>query len=65
VSSAQRRVVFRREAFAQLDELDIFVAAAGASLAAADLPRAVLDDHTPAVLFTALPASPDHSPLRR
>ena len=28
-------------------------------------PRAVLDDHTPAELFTALLASPDHSPLRR
>ncbi len=28
-------------------------------------PRAVLDDHTPAVLFTALLTSPDHSPLRR
>ena len=28
-------------------------------------PRAILDDHTPAELFTALLTSPDHSPLRR
>ena len=28
-------------------------------------PRAVLDDHTPAELFTTLLASPNRSPLRR
>lgn len=42
MSSAQRRVVFRRESLAQLDELYDFVAAAGSSPAAADLVDAIV-----------------------
>ena len=42
MSSPQRRVVFRREALAQLDELYDFVAAAGSPLAAADLVDAIV-----------------------
>jgi len=42
VSSSQRRVVFRREALAQLDELYDFVAAAGSPVAAADLVDAIV-----------------------
>ena len=42
MSSAQRRVVFRREALTQLDELYDFVAAAGSPLAAGDLLDAIV-----------------------
>jgi toxin ParE1/3/4 len=42
VSSAPRRVVFRREALAQLDELDDFVSAAGSPVAAANLVDAIV-----------------------
>ena len=42
MTSSQRRVVFRREALAQLDELYDFVAAAGSPLAAADLVDAIV-----------------------
>jgi toxin ParE1/3/4 len=37
VSSVQRRIVFRREALTQLEELQDFVVAAGSPVAAADL----------------------------
>lgn len=39
---AQRRVVFRREALAQLDDLYDFVAAAGSPMAAANLIDAIV-----------------------
>jgi toxin ParE1/3/4 len=42
VSSARRRVVFRREALTQLEELYDFVAAAGSPLAASDLVDAIV-----------------------
>ncbi len=42
MSSSQRRVVFRPEALAQLDELYDFVAAAGSPVAAADLVDAIV-----------------------
>lgn len=42
MSSPQRRVVFRREALAQLDELYDFVAAAGSPMAAANLVDAIV-----------------------
>lgn len=42
MSSPQRRVVFRREALAQLDVLYDFVAAAGSPVAAADLVDAIV-----------------------
>ena len=42
MNPAQRRVVFRREALAQLDELYDFVAAAGSPAAAADLVDAIV-----------------------
>ena len=42
MNPAQRRVVFRREALAQLDELYDFVAAAGSPAAAVDLVDAIV-----------------------
>jgi toxin ParE1/3/4 len=42
VSSPQRRVVFRREALAQLDELYGFVAEAGSPVSAGDLVDAIV-----------------------
>ena len=42
MNSSQRRVVFGREALAQLDELYDFVAAAGSLVAAADLVDAIV-----------------------
>lgn len=42
MSSPQRRVVFRREALAQLDELYDFVAVAGSPMAAANLVDAIV-----------------------
>lgn len=42
MSSPQRRVVFRREALAQLDELYDFVAVAGSPMAATNLVDAIV-----------------------
>jgi toxin ParE1/3/4 len=42
VSSVQRRIVFRREALTQLEELQDFVVAAGSPVAAAGLVDALL-----------------------
>ncbi|WP_448062519.1 type II toxin-antitoxin system RelE/ParE family toxin [Cellulomonas hominis] len=42
MSTPQRRVVFRREALAQLDELYDFVAAAGSPVVAANLVDAIV-----------------------
>ena len=62
MSSPQRRVVFRREALAQLDELYDFVAAAGSPLAAADLVDAIItfteDLEHSSVVEAALDAQP-------
>jgi len=42
VSSVQRRVVFRRDALTQIEELQDFVVAAGSPVAAADLVDALV-----------------------